>query len=265
MAYLSINNLKFKDYQINTEFLDLQVIGVFALDSTLRTDFLKLLAGINRNQGTCFYRQRDIFDNEEYFNSRIYLDYAHIYLSTLRTANIEKSLKTRYNLSFNKEIFVKIAKELNVRGETEITHIYNFTPAGNTFVNYALTAAVEKPNIIINNPTIGLNQEMDINYLVNSLSSHKTDGNIILGLNRLKDFRGKLDRIFIFTDCGQTYSIDSAATVFVSKEDVETDYRLFVSDYYLSLNLFSKDELKRFQKNKIEYKIISIYDIEDYL
>ena len=65
------------------------------------------------------------------------MDFSHTYLTTLRISAISETLRNKYGLSFNKEKFVRIGKDLNIRGETMIGEQYKFTPAGNTFVNYA--------------------------------------------------------------------------------------------------------------------------------
>lgn len=263
-VHLQINNLRIGNYQLTADFFKREVVGIFSRKPAMRLELLKILAGINRNQNTCHYEENDIFDNPEYFRSRVYLDYSHNYLSTLRTANIEQSLKLKYNLRFNKEKFVRIAQELNVRGETEITHTYKFTPAGNTFVNYALTAALEKPHLIVNNPTINLNLDPDIRYIVKALTDTENYESVLLGLDSLRNFRDKLHKLLIFTDYDQAY-LTSCSSVIVSKQELPTEYKLFRGKNFLCLNLFSKDELKTFKKNKIEYGIISIYDLEDYL
>ncbi|NLD26321.1 MAG: hypothetical protein GX661_03065 [Acholeplasmataceae bacterium] len=263
-TYLQINNLRIGNYQITADFLKREVVGVFSRDPQVRLEVLKIFAGINRNLNTCLYDGNDIFDNPEYFRARIFLDYSHNYLSTLRTAIIEQSLQSKYNLRFNKEKFVRIAQELNVRGETEITHTYKFTPAGNTFVNYALTAALEKAYLIINNPTINLSLDVDIKYIVKAITDTQTYESVLLGLDSLRNFRDKLNKILIFTDYEQVF-LTSCPTVVVTKQELPTEYKLFKGKNYLSLNLFSKEELKALKKNKIEYVIIPIFDMEDYL
>ncbi len=265
MPYLIIENLNLKNNLINLKINKGEAIGVFGKNKHLVFDFLKAASGINKS-GACFYEDKDVFDNPEYFQLRILLDFSHTYLSTLRVSKIEEVLKNRYNLRFNKDKLIKIGKDLDIRGETEITHQYQFTSAGNTFVNYALTVALEKPNIIIANPTYGLNLKEDIDYVVNGITDTKVFNTAIIALDKLKPFENKLSKILLFTDFDTAYTLDSTIKLIVVPKEIDLDYPLFISQGRLiGLSTFTKEELKYFQRNKISYELISIFDLEDYL
>lgn len=265
MAYLYLENMEFKDYRLNLVIENKEVVGVYSRNKKLVSEFLRVISGINKTK-SCLYQGKEVFDNREYFQNRISLDYAHTYLSTLRIANIEEALKSKYSLSFNKEKFIKIGRELDIRGETEITFQYKFSPAGNTFVNYALTVALEKPNVIIENPTYGLNLAEDIEYIVSGITDKSVFNTAIIELDRLRLFKNRLQKILIFSDFNKAYFLDPKTQLVIIPEDIEIDEPLYTTEEgVIGILTYTKGELKILQKNKIDYRIISIYDLEEYL
>jgi hypothetical protein len=154
---------------------------------------------------------------------------------------------------------------LDVRGETEISYVYNFTQAGNTFVNYALVSSLEKPNIIVNNPTIGLKYQDDISYIVKGLTNKENYNSVILGLNNISPFNNCLDKIILFTD-DQVLMFNGFETLIVfEKKYFNIDNILYESKNIIAINSYSKDELKDFARQNFNYKVISIYDLNKYL
>ncbi|MDD4000586.1 MAG: hypothetical protein PHX62_06815, partial [Bacilli bacterium] len=264
MPYLKIENLNIENYLLNFEINNQESIGVFGRNKELVLDFLKIISGINKSN-SCFHEDEDIFDNPAYFKGRIFMDYSHTYLSTLRVAIIEENLKSKYNLSFNKEKFIKIGMDLDIRGETEITYQYHFSPAGNTFVNYALTAALEKPNLIIINPLNGLNLKDDINYIVSGITDTKEYNTSIIGIDKLKPFKNKLQHVLFFSDFDYYY-LDYTAMFIVLPKEIKIEYPLYLGkDLVIGLATQTKEELKELSKHKVSYQLISIFDLEDYL
>lgn len=264
---LEIKGLKLNDLEINLTLLEKQRIGIFGRNKELIKNFLELLSGINNNHNTIFIDQNNIFENKEYLNSRVFFDFSKKYLTTLRVNKIEEVLKS-YNLDFNKDMFIKICKELNIRGETDISYKYEFSNTGNTFVNLALICSVYKKNIIINNPTINLNLDMDIEYFVNKLTSLEFD-RVILGLNRLSHFKNKLDKIVLFTDFDSYYEVRSTDSLIIFDKDIDKHFliknKLFKENYLIALNHYNKDDLLNLKKMKVKYEIANIYDLEKYL
>jgi len=267
MVYIEINDLKLDNYIINLNILNRQSIGVFSKDKMITKKFLDIISGINKNNKKCLYNEKDIFDNKEFFNSRILLDFSKKYLSTLKVNYLEERFSHKYGLRFDKEKFVKISKELDVRGETEITYVYKFSKTGNTFVNYALISSLDKSNIIVNNPTNGLNIAKDIKYITEGLTNKQSFNTVILGIDNLSLFNGLLDKILVFTQFDEAILFDSKDSLIVFRDDVGIDVKnkLFQGEYIVAINNYSKEEIRNFSKQNIEYKIISIYDIEKYI
>lgn len=264
---IEIRNLKLKNYKINMTIFDNEKIGVYSRGKQVVSDFLELISGINNNRDTIFVGDDNIFDNKEYLSKRVFFDFSRRYLTTLRVNKIEDSLKT-YDFSFDKDRFIKICKELNIRGETDITYRYEFTEIGNSFVNLALVSSLNQENIIINNPTASLRYKSDYDYFVKLLTS-STFKNIILGLDNVLEFKNKLNRIIIFGDFGEVYILDNNSSLIVFDKDIDKHFLIknivFKANKIIALNSYTKEELKNFQKMKVNYEIISIYDFEKYL
>lgn len=264
---IDIKGLKLANIDINLNIQENKKLGVFSNDKNLVITFLELVSGINKNHNTIFANDINVFDNKVYFENRIYFDFKNRYLTTLRVKKIHEVLKS-YNLDFNSDKFIEICKELNVRGETDISYKYEFTKTGNTFVNLAMLCSVERKNIIINNPTINLNLDSDIEYFKKKLTSHEFN-TVILGLNNVSHFKNSLDQIVLFSDFGSMYVVDNNDSLIVFDSNIDKHFlikdKLFKGKYFIALNTYTKEELKNFQKMKVKYEIINVYDFDKYL
>jgi hypothetical protein len=266
MDYITIKDLKIQNYTVNCEIPDKEFIGVYAKDKKLVRSFLDIMSGIAKNRNTCFFQGKDLYDNADYFRNRLYLNYTKNYLSTLNASFIEERMRYRFNKPFNKEKFQKIIRELNVRGETEISYLYRFTPAGNTLVNYALTKALEPINIIICNPTAELRLDADIRAIANGLTDRSEYGSVILGLDRLYPFAWRLNKLLVFTDFEKAVVLDSTQSLIVFKEEYfPIEDKIFWGNYIIAINRYNRDELKSFSKQKFEHQVISVFEMDNYL
>lgn len=264
---LEIKGLKLHNYEINMTVFDNEKLGVYSRNKQIRSDFLEILSGINKNNETIFVDDKNIFDNTDYFSKRVYFDLSKKYLTTLRVSKIEDALKN-YKLEFDKDKFIGICRELNIRGETDITYKYEFTDVGNSFVNLAFIASLNKKNIIVNNPTANLRFKSDFDYFVNLLTSSNFD-NVILGMDNLEYFKNKLNRVVIFSDYDEVLIMHNSDTLIAFDGDIDKYFliknKVFKGEKLIALNNYTKEELRVYQKSKVNFEIISIYDIDKYL
>lgn len=264
---LEIKNLNISNYNINLNIYTNEKVGIYCREKNIVTSFLELISGINNNKNTVFANDINVFNNKDYLLNRVFFDFKRKYLTTLRVNKIEEALK-EYNIDFDKDKFVSICKELNVRGETDITYKYDFTPVGNTFVNLALILSMNKENIIINNPLTNLNLKSDQDYFVGKLTNSEFTS-VVLGLDKIDCFKGKLNRIIFFTDYNEVVSVHNNDTLIVFNKDIDKYYliknKLFKGENLIALNTYSKEDLKLWQKQKVKFEIISIYEIEKYI
>ena len=136
MEYIKIQKLQFNNMQIDISLNKQEIFAVYSRNEEIVNDFLLVLNGINPNNGSCLYLNKDIFDNEDFFKQRIYINFKESYLKTINAEFIEESLMNRFNLSFNKEVFNTYVQEMGIRLETTFKANYTFTDKGNTMVNF---------------------------------------------------------------------------------------------------------------------------------
>ncbi|MCK9536162.1 MAG: hypothetical protein M0R05_01015 [Bacilli bacterium] len=270
MISLKIENLKLNNYLINIDFSNQQAVAIWASDIKIVGEFFSIIAGINKNNNTCFYYEKDVFDNKEYFQSRVYFDFRKRYLSSLKLNYLEERFRQKYNIVFNKNEFRKVSEILDIRGETEVSNVCSYTKTGNTFVNYALTRSLEKSNIIINNPTINLSIKTDIDIIASGLTDKSKYNMIILGPDNLSAFNDKLDKIIFFSDFNNgTIMADNKDSLIVVKGVPEGSFNneniIYRNDEKtILLNKLTRSELKNLQK-KGQLEIISVYQIDEYV
>ena len=266
LTHLQIKDLQIKNYKINLDIENKEVVGIYSKDQSIIKEFLDMISGINPTNKSCLYKDKDVFNNLEYFQERIYLDFSKKYLSTLKLKYLEERLKSKYNFIFNKDKFIKICKDLDVRGETEITHVYKFSLAGNIFVNFALVSSINRANLIIQNPTKNLNMMTDIQYITEKLAKKDVFNTVILGLDNLRAFSYLLDKLVLFSS-DNVHVIDPLTEnlIVFKKPNPYLKNIIYNEPNIITLNSYSKEDYKNFSKDKIDFKKISVYDLESYL
>ncbi|MDD2493100.1 MAG: hypothetical protein PHY83_04075 [Bacilli bacterium] len=269
MEYINIDHLKFKNMEISVSLNKQEIFAVYSRDIQKTNDFLLLLNGINPNGGSCLYLNKDIFDNEEFFKQRIYIDFGETYLKTMNAEFIEEALANRFYLSFKKEIFNTYVQTMGTRMETIVKANYTFTKCGNTMVNFAFLKALEKPFITINNPTIHLKNDRIIEMITKSLIDKNKYEGIIFGLDKIKNFKDKIEKALIFTDYWNYLIVNPQSDSFLLIEDNihlhDKVFRTKESSIVICFNNYTKEEMKRFNSFKIRYQKLSFYELEDYL
>ncbi|HHU55973.1 MAG TPA: hypothetical protein GXZ48_04720 [Acholeplasmataceae bacterium] len=261
-----LENVLLKNYKINLE-LDSNRVGIFSRDSYLTEELLLILAGIIKPKGKCMFNGEEVYDNDKYFKSRIYIDCKESYLKTLNVNTIASSIKNKFQKNINEIKLKKHIDTLKIRGECEISFAfeYDFTPTGNTLINLSLALSLDDA-LIINNPTINLLRLSDINYIYSQFQ--KREGLLIFGLNSLIDMKHFFDRIICFTDYKEVRVINPLvdSLLLIDRCDIIDDYKLFNTKdgRIITLNL-PLETSKRLQKQKIRIERISIYEIENYL
>lgn len=266
MSYIEIKDLVINDIKINLTLSNKEIIGIYQTKENKETinEFLFVLSGINKGRGSCTYFDKDVFDNPLYFKNRIFLDFSLIHTNTLNKKFISENFMNRFGMKFDEENFKRLIKELKIRKETVFYVDYKFTLLGNTLVNFAIINSIEKENLIISNPTYGVvGERKDI--IVKELTNKNRYNNVLLNLDSISNFKGYLDKVLFITK-KDVLLVDSNTTLLVIEDNIYL--RNIISkgtnNTVISLNDYSKEELKNFDKKKIKYKEISIYDIDKY-
>lgn len=261
---IRINNLEIDNFIIDLEFNDNKLYGLYSSDKNFMSNLFLLLAGINNTKGKILYNNENIYDNDKYFKSRLYMDCQNEYFQTIKPINIKNSISRKFNKDIDLNKLTAYFKTLDIRGECEITSVYQLTPCGNTFANLSVLLSSDN-DLLINNPTINVENENDIKYLVDEVS--KLSQLRILGLNNLHHFKDKLDVLYLFTPFNEVISVNP---------QFDTFYLIDKSNAFLSLfpgknpnkmivKSLTNDELKYCDKNKIRYHKINIYELEKYI
>lgn len=277
MKYLEIKELQIKTNnktyeKFSVDIANGQVWGIYSKDKGAIAAFLSIVGGINQNDDNVTWNDTNVFDNKQYFKNRIYFDFQDHNLTTIKVESIKDAFSKIYDIKFDEENFKKCLKDLNVRGEYEIGYKYFFTNLGNTLVNYCLLTSLDKNNIIINNPTIYLKDINNIKYIVEGLTNKYKYNTMLIALNNISVFLGKLDYILVFPDYGSPIIVDPLTDVFYVFDNGELpiiqNNKIFDSydgQRVIIKKDFSDEEIKFLKKSKIHFIKIKIYELENYL
>ena len=265
MAYIEVKNLILNNNTINLSF-DKEIVGIYGDNQELIKEFMLIISGINKNNNTCFYKDEDLFDNPKFFKNRLFLDFLEVYTNTLKKEFIAENFLNRFEREFNQDKFKKLIKDLHLRKETNIDVAYTFTKTGNTLVNYSLVECLNIYNIIISHPTVSLDTKERIEMVVNGLTNKEKYDNVILNLDNVGYFKGKLDKIVFFTKDNKVIECSGKDTLLLIEDNIHLRNVISYAkdNYVIAYNDYTKEELKHFNKVKIKYKEISVYDIEKY-
>ena len=109
-----------------------------------------------------------------------------------------------------------------------------------------------------------LDERKDI--IVKEITNKTRYNNVILKLDNISNFKGYLDKVLFFTRDNKVLLVNGSDTLIVIEENIRLRNIICNGIYnnVICLNDYSKEELKDFDKRKIKYKVISIYDIDKY-
>ena len=101
---IEIKNLKFHQYTICTNILENENTGIYCPHEDVVKQLLLILSGINYSN-ECFYKNKILFDDEKYFQERIYMDCEKKYVHTLLDNIIQNLIATKYHKVFHQDLF----------------------------------------------------------------------------------------------------------------------------------------------------------------
>lgn len=261
MSYLRIFNLQFNKYQFTTTFEENIVYGVYCPCEEIRTQFLKLITGINNSLKAVLYNDNEAFENKEYFRKRLYIDFKNKYLKTLNANAIKEAINMRFQKEFNIKNYKDAVTMTNIRSEVKLTNEYSFTMQGVTLSSYCLFKGLNYQYNIIDNPTFNItNPELKKKIYVNIC---KKELNPIITFDNLTDAKQYCDKLIVIGDFPHLYQIDLKNDSFMLSDDnIILRKRIFkVNDSVISINTYSKEELKYLSKNKVKYKFLNFSEI----
>jgi len=261
---LIVKEQKIDQYIVNIAFAD-NIYGFFCRNKAFVKELLLLIAGINKSNATCLYNDEKCYDNKDYFKTRLYLDFENEYFETLNIEKIRLAVTEKYHLNLNYEELQRHIKTLNIRGECIITSRYAFTNVGNNLLNFAFALSTEE-NLIINNPTWAIDSGVDLEYIYTEL--RKKQRMVIFGIDHLQKMRFCLDKLIIFSDFNEVLILDITEKLYVLENTYNLPYqKVFIdkNNLHIIYRGLGKEELKNCDRLRIKYKVISPYDLEEYI
>ncbi|MGI6711058.1 MAG: hypothetical protein ACOX4W_06450 [Bacilli bacterium] len=266
---IKIKHLKIDKYILNFEILPDERWGIFSKSIEVVNNFINQLTGIKENNNTCFVNDVDLFDQKDYFKSRVYLDFKDNYINTIKAKLISEDIYKRYKKVVNVVKFDNMINTFDVRSECEIKNKYIFSPKGNTFLNCAFAYAIDKQMLIISNPTIYVENILEKVEIAKAITDINADGICFICLDSIACFKDTLDKVIILDDFNNVRIINPKKDNFVVVDDYPSDEeilskRLFEKEgktIIYNLDNFKIKECKRLGK----CLVLNFYELEEYL
>jgi len=202
---LLIENLKIGKYNLSGNINDGNVYVVYAADNKVVSKFLLYLSGINQvKEGKILYNGKDVFDNSEFFSSRIYVDMNYKYINSLSPSVIKETIKDKYNIEFDVNNFKKKINLFNVRKEVKFNGKYIYSDLGKSLLNYCFLSSTKCDNYIIDNLFVNIKNIDLYKNIVDDIISIENEG-IIISANSFDYFLNKNVKYIIFGDYEEAF------------------------------------------------------------
>lgn len=268
---IQITNYQFLQYQITYNINQDIITGVFSVNDNITKQFLLNVSGINKSQNI-YYRSRKVFDNNDYFKDRLFLNCELKPFNTLVSSNISKLLLDNYNIVLNEDLFEKLIKDLQIRSEGKLSSKYHFTNEGIALINNTLALSIFKYPILLK-PFENINNEYRLKYLKEQAKNKSA----LIGIKNLKKYEGFLDELILF-GFKNMYILKSSDTLLyldnVLSQDLTIEeasleniliHKCIKKESLIIRNILNKDQIKTLNNFGIKIKEISIYDIGEYI
>ena len=257
MTYLEINDLIIDKYKIDLKINKSDFVGFIGKSEKIKELFL-FISGINPNNQKILHEGKDVYENNDYFKKRVLIDFRRRYISTLRKDIIKEAFNNKFDIDIDTETFMKKVNNMALRKEAIFNIRYNFTPYGNTILNYCLISSINIKNIMVLNPFYKVENNNVKKEIVKSLGNKKKISTLLIEANDLKYFNN-LDYFVLLTD-DNIKIIDKNSEVIIFYEKGKYHDLIYKGkDYYLCLNTYSKDELKDLSKSKYKKTTLNDY------
>lgn len=247
MDYLQIDNLIVDGVSLSLTFKGGESVGFIGDNKTIEKIFL-YLSGVNNSKGRVLFNGKDVFDNDNYFKSRIIIDFKKRYITTLKKESISEAFKNKFDISVDMEKMVRHVKEFSLRKEAIFDVKYTFTEFGNTLLNYSLVDAISVDRMFLINPLYKVEDSKLKEKLIKGLISKKYK-NLFIEVNDI--YSCKMLDYYVFLDKGEAKVVSCDSEVYLYQKGASLTPLLEKGDYLVSLekreehSLFSKKFYKR--------------------
>lgn len=233
-------------------------VCIFSDDINLSFELLKEIAGINNSE--VIFDSNYVFDNEDYFKYRLFIDNNKRYINTLASSIISREVLNKFNKAFNEEDFERLVKKTKIRFLDNFENRERFDSSGNTILNNIFALSMYNYRIV-HDVFLNLVDREIINILKEEYNNKK--GNLFSSsLKQISIFKGFLDKIVIINKKVFIFNKDSNILRFESCVDNMEDELVYSNNkyFYYKCDLLRSDEFNQLIKKK-KFKMVSIYDI----
>lgn len=252
-------------YKLSLNVNENKIIGVLSNDEAAINDFFLKVSGINNIEGDILFRGYPVFENEEYFNNRLLIDYNKNYITTLDKGYLEKYFKDYFDLEIDLPVFDRINRELRLRNEYLIKDRYIFTKRGLNIVNYSLTKSINKSINLIKNTIANCSKE-EREAIFLGLTNKEVFNVNFLDLQNSLLFHPNIDKYIVFTNGGEVVILTNDDEIYiVGGEIVNSLIYNKAHDVSIINYEYTKEEIKVMKKKKMMVRKIKLIDVERYL
>lgn len=257
---IEIKNQQFYEYNVDIN-LDESLNTLFLFENSIYAyEYSLTLAGIKK--ANIYYLDKEVYENDIYFKSRIYINNNISYIETLDANVLEEKLLKKYNKAFDKDYFKRLVNETKIRTLIKRDRKYKFRDNTLTLSNdiLALSCMCIKclylPFNKISDNTL-LKEEFKIkksNIFVSALDAKE---------DNILSYQDIIDKVVIFYK-GKVVYLDINDKILKINKDSNSAHitilkNLIYEDsnyYYVNSNILKDNAVKA-----IKYKEIGVFDI----
>lgn len=245
--------------------------GIFCLDNKISNKIMFDITGLNKSVGI-YYRSKKVFDNQEYFNNRLFIDCYKQVLNTLSSNIITNNFFKKYNINCDETILKKHINNLQIRSEGTLKLKYHLSKEGISLSNNALALSINKYPILIN-----MFENIKDNNKVKYLKEQYKNKPLLVSVNNLNLYKDFLDELLLITH--DSYSIlNTKENILVLDNVFKQDliitecnlqnliiYKDYKNDNLIIKNSLNNNQIKLLHKFHVNIKEINVYQIGEYI
>ena len=245
--------------------------GIYCIDNKDLNKFILDISGINKSIGI-YYRSKRVFDNQEYFSNRLFIDCNKQILNTLSSPYICELLNNTYKIKCDETQFKNHINNLQIRSEGNLKIKYTFTKEGIALSNNALSLSINKYPILLN-MFENIKHNEKIKYLY---KEYKTKP-LLVGINNLHLYKDFLDEL-LFISRDSFSVLNASENILVLNNIINQDliisecnlnnliiHKGYKNDLLIVRNNLNNNQIKLLNKFHVNIKEIDIYQIGDYI
>lgn len=266
--------IEIKDYKLNNMIINYNIdqskkIGIYSVNHQYTKQILLDIAGINKSH-SIFYNNKNVYDDNQYFKERIYIDSNIKVTNTLVAPHIINNLIKKYSCICNEESLKKHINNLQIRSEGKLKVIYKFTNEGIALTNNALFLSTYKYPILFI-PLESISSKKRIDYLINEYQNKS----FLVGITNLLIYKEIIDEILFITD--NSYFIFSSTQLLLCFKNISNLIKImeeldivkniiYINEKNVLINnSLSLYQIKQLNKLNITYETIKAFEIGDYI